>query len=65
MKRVIGFAFFCAAIGMVIAWMMPETLFFRIMLFLGFMIAGYILFCNLFDHMLDRKKKRLNIQREY
>ncbi|CDA14788.1 Uncharacterised protein [uncultured Clostridium sp.] len=46
MRRVIGFAFFCAAIGMVIAWMMPETLFFRIMLFLGFMIAGYILFCK-------------------
>lgn len=44
MKRVIGFALFFIAVGMLIMMLLPNT-FWGIILILGFLLLGYQLFC--------------------
>lgn len=46
MKRLIGFALLCISVGMLILLMIPATSFLRIILFIGCIAAGYLLFCK-------------------
>ena len=46
MRRLIGFALLCAAIGMLVMLMIPSTSLLRIIVFFSCLAAGYMLFCN-------------------
>lgn len=46
MKRVIGFALLCAGVGMLCLLMIPATSFLRVILLVGCIAAGYVLFCK-------------------
>lgn len=46
MKRLIGFAFICMAIGMFIVLLMPTTSLLRFFIFIGCLVTGYFLFCK-------------------
>ena len=44
MKRMIGFALLCAAMGMFLILLIPSTSILRVMLFCVCLAAGYVLF---------------------
>ena len=46
MKRVFGFALLCAGSGMLCILMIPVTSFLRVILLIGCIAAGYVLFCK-------------------
>ena len=46
MKRMIGFALLCAAMGMFLILLIPSTSILRVMLFCVCLAAGYVLFCK-------------------
>ncbi|MCI9440676.1 MAG: hypothetical protein HFH15_05475 [Ruminococcus sp.] len=46
MKRLIGFALLCAAMGMFLVLLIPSTSILRVVLFCACLAAGYVLFCK-------------------
>lgn len=44
MKRVVGFACFCMACGMIVVLILPNT-FIEILIILALLLVGYNLFC--------------------
>ncbi|MCI8834541.1 MAG: hypothetical protein HFH24_04075 [Ruminococcus sp.] len=46
MKRIIGFALLCAAMGMLLILLIPSTSILRVILFCACLAGGYLLFCK-------------------
>ncbi len=58
MKRVVGFALFCVAIGMILALILPNT-FVEVLCIILCILAGYNLFCCcMIIHYFQKKPKK-------